>query len=188
MCRTVYFILFYFPHCNSHSFILRELCLQGWQLFHYLRGFWENVQPFILRLHFFFLLETEISSCALIPLFMPGSVHTGSVSWDDCDRVFPEELHVSFFPNRFPTLKSAHFNFAESKVHACLGVTCHLHFWQNDWGLLCATAIKWGWIKHWIRVNTQSWPWRRKFSRQSCQDSNSRPFDHESSTLTNKLS
>ena len=26
------------------------------------------------------------------------------------------------------------------KVYACLAVTCHLHFWQNDRGLLRATA------------------------------------------------
>ena len=28
-----------------------------------------------------------------------------------------------------------------SRVYACLGVTCHLHFWQNDRGLLHATAV-----------------------------------------------
>ena len=26
-------------------------------------------------------------------------------------------------------------------MYACLGVTCHLHFWQNDRGLLRATAV-----------------------------------------------
>ena len=26
-----------------------------------------------------------------------------------------------------------------------LTVTCHLHFWQHDWDLLCATAVTWGW-------------------------------------------
>ena len=31
------------------------------------------------------------------------------------------------------------------KVHACLAVTCYLHFWQNDWDLLRATAVTWGW-------------------------------------------
>ena len=31
------------------------------------------------------------------------------------------------------------------KVHACLAVTCHLHFWQNDRGLLCAIAVTRGW-------------------------------------------
>ena len=27
------------------------------------------------------------------------------------------------------------------RVHACLFVTCHLHFWQNERDLLCATAV-----------------------------------------------
>ena len=26
-------------------------------------------------------------------------------------------------------------------MYACLGVTCHLHFWQNDCSLLHATAV-----------------------------------------------
>ena len=30
-------------------------------------------------------------------------------------------------------------------VHACLAVTCHLHFWQNDRVLLRATAVTRGW-------------------------------------------
>ena len=32
-----------------------------------------------------------------------------------------------------------------SKVHAHLAVTCHPHFWQNDRGLLRATAVTRGW-------------------------------------------
>ena len=31
------------------------------------------------------------------------------------------------------------------KVYACLAVTCHLHFWQNDGDLLRATAVTRGW-------------------------------------------
>ena len=31
------------------------------------------------------------------------------------------------------------------KVYACLAVTCHLHFWQNDRDLFRATAVTWGW-------------------------------------------
>ena len=27
----------------------------------------------------------------------------------------------------------------------CLTVTCHLHFWQNDWNLLGAIAMTRGW-------------------------------------------
>ena len=33
-----------------------------------------------------------------------------------------------------------------SRMHACSAVTCHLHFWQNDWDLLRATAaVTRGW-------------------------------------------
>ena len=39
-----------------------------------------------------------------------------------------------------------------------------------------------------IRVSAESWPWRRTFSRRSCQDSNPRPFDHEAGALTTELS
>ena len=35
------------------------------------------------------------------------------------------------------------------KVHAYLAVTCHLYFWQNDRGLLRATAVIGGW--NWYR-------------------------------------
>ena len=38
---------------------------------------------------FFFFFEVEIGSRTLIPLFRPESVHSGSVSRDDCGRVFP---------------------------------------------------------------------------------------------------
>ena len=31
------------------------------------------------------------------------------------------------------------------RVHVRLGITCHLHFWQNDRDLLCATAVTRGW-------------------------------------------
>ena len=42
---------------------------------------WENVGPFIPHVHFFsFLLEVEISLHAIIPLYMPGSVHSGAAS------------------------------------------------------------------------------------------------------------
>ena len=57
----------------------------------------------ISRLRFFFFFnEVEISSRTLIPFFMPGSVHSGSASLYDCVRLFPDELRVSSFPDRFP--------------------------------------------------------------------------------------
>ena len=71
------------------------------------------------------------------------------------------------------------------KVYACLAVTCHLHFWQNDRDFLRATG---GETDTEIRVSTESRPWRRKFSRRSSRDSNPRPFNHESGALTTELS
>ena len=74
------------------------------------------------------------------------------------------------------------------RVYACLAVTCNLHFWQNDQDLLRATAVTRGWNGYRNRVSTESWPWRRKFSRRSCRDSKPGPLDHESDTLTTELS
>ena len=101
----------------------------------------------------FFFFKVEISSRILIPLFRPGSVHSGLSSWDEHDGVFPDEKCVSSFPDRFPyyawtAALSAHSDFVGSKVYACLGVVCHLHFWQNDRGLLHATAVTQGWNGH----------------------------------------
>ena len=84
--------------------------------------------------------------------------------------------------------KSANSDFVGSRVYACLGVTCNLHFWQNDRGLLNATEVTWGWNGHQVRVSTQSRLWRRKFFCRSCRNSNSQPFDCESGIRTNKLS
>ena len=100
------------------------------------------------------------------------------MSCDGCGRVFPDKLHVSLLLDRFPhynwtAAQSANSNFVGSRVHACLGATCHLHFWQNDWGLLRATVVRW-------KVEQTL---NRKFSCCSCQDLNSQPLDHESGAL-----
>ena len=63
-------------------------------------------------------------------------------------------------PDRFShdawTAYTAHSDLIGLKEYACFVVTCHLHFWQNDWGLLCATAVTQGWNGYSIRVSTQS--------------------------------
>ena len=42
-------------------------------------------------------------------------------------------------------------------MYACLGVTCHLHFWQGGRGLLRATAVTRGqWNGHRRRVNIET--------------------------------
>ena len=86
-----------------------------------------------------------------------------------------------------PCSMSLHANHIRN-VHACLAVTYHLHFWQNDQDLSRATAVTRGWNDTEIRVSTESRPWRRKFSRRSSRDSNPRPFNHESGALTTELS
>ena len=60
---------------------------------------------------FFFFFNVEISSRTLIPILRPESVHSGSASWDDCGWMFPDELRVSSFPDRFPhyTWTAAYF-------------------------------------------------------------------------------
>ena len=47
------------------------------------------------RLRFFFFFQVEIRPRALIPFVMPKSVHSGSATWDDCDRTFADKLRVS---------------------------------------------------------------------------------------------
>ena len=66
-----------------------------------------------------------------------------------------------------PCMTSCHF--AQSHVgwaHACLAVTCHLHFWQTDrdfFTCYCGADTE-------IRVSTDSWPWGRKFYLRFCPD------------------
>ena len=67
--------------------------------------------------------------------------------------MFPDELRVSSFPNAWTTAQSAPSDFVGSRVYACVDVTCHLHFWQNDQGLLRAAAVTRGWNGHRITAH-----------------------------------
>ena len=134
-----------------------------WCLFPHLWGFFGNVGPFIPYLCFLFcfVFKVVISLPTWIQLFIPGSVHSGSVSWDNCGWMFLDKLHVSLFLDRFAhyawtAAELANSDFVRSRISACLNTTYHLHFWQNDQGLLCATAVTHWWNGHWIRVSTQS--------------------------------
>ena len=65
--------------------------------------------------------------------------------------------HMKLQPSRRKSSQCTPYNYAPChfmqshirKVYACLAVTCHLHFWQNDRDLLRATAVTWGWNRHW---------------------------------------
>ena len=74
------------------------------------------------------------------------------------------------------------------KVYACLAVTCHLHFWQNNRDLLRATMVTRGWNGYRNKSQHRKSTLEKKFSRRSCRDSNPRHFDHESGALTTELS
>ena len=75
-----------------------------------------------------FFLIVEISSRTLIPLFMPGSVHSGSVSWDHCGRMFPDKLHVSSFLESSHTLPGQWHRHPTLTLNTCpKSDTCLLH-------------------------------------------------------------
>ena len=73
------------------------------------------------------------------------------------------------------------------KVYACLAVTCHLLFWQNDRCLLRATAVTRGWNGYRNKSQHRKLTLEKNISRRSTRDSNPRPFDHASGALTTEL-
>ena len=48
------------------------------------------------------------------------------------------------------------------KVCVCLAVTCHLRFWQNDQGLLRATAVTRGWNRYQNKSQHRKWTLEKK--------------------------
>ena len=95
-------------------------------------------------LFFFFFFKWTI-----IPIFMSSSVYSCSAS---CGWVFPDKLRMSSFPNRFPHYTwtaawSACSDFVGSRVYACLGVTCQLHFlveWPGSFTCQSgSTGVEW---------------------------------------------
>ena len=79
----------------------------------------------------------------------------GAFFWISTEVVYLQRWHgwcrVKLLPSR--RVLCAPYNHAPChlmqshirRVWTCLAVTCHLHFWQNDQDLLCATAVTRGW-------------------------------------------
>ena len=65
------------------------------------------------------------------------------------------------------------------KVPACLAVTCHLHFWQNDRDLSRVTVVAQGWNGYRNKNQQKKMTRRRKLSCHFCRDSNLWHFNHE---------
>ena len=61
-------------------------------------------------------------------LLLSWCLMSSDVIWHIRDKLWPMPKHGSI-----------------RKVHACLAVTCHLHFWQNDRDFLRATVVTRGW-------------------------------------------
>ena len=65
---------------------------------------------------------------SLLLLLLSWCLMSSDVIWHIRDKLWPMPKHGSI-----------------RKVYACLAVTCHLHFWQNDRDFLRATVVTRGW-------------------------------------------
>ena len=102
----------------------------------------------LLLLLLFFVVKAEISSRTLIPLFSPGShsdlAQRAEMTVAECSLTSCLWARFRIGSHTMPGKRhstSSHSDFVGSRVHACLGVTCHLHFWQSELGLLRAIAV-----------------------------------------------
>ena len=73
------------------------------------------------------------------------------------------------------------------KVHACLTVTCHLHFWQNDRDLLRTTAVTRRLNEYRNKSQHRKLTLEKNILPPFLQYSNPRPFNHKSDALTTVL-
>ena len=74
------------------------------------------------------------------------------------------------------------------KVYACLAVTCHLRFWQDDRGLLRATAVIRGWNRYQNKTQHRKLTLEKKILPPPQQGFEPTTFNHESGALTTELS
>ena len=111
------------------------------------------------RLIFFFFFLSGDHLVPSVPLFRQGSVHSGSASWDDCGRAFPDELPVSSFPW---TLFSIEFHDSHILVFRPLS-----YFYEWCWRLfLLSSASRNEPVSRLLLYNTAFWntttpPWIR---------------------------
>ena len=82
----------------------------------------------------------ETSKRTLISLFTPGSVHSGSASWDNFGRVFPDELRLSSFLVGSHTMAGQHSQPTPTHVHSLAWLLTRIV-------LLEQSLIKWQWSR-----------------------------------------
>ena len=156
----------YYPQYNwPHNILPITMCMitgGWWWLFPRLQGFLENVQPFtprpclfcfflkwrLARAHKFQSLCKDQSTVAQQAEMTVAECSLTSCVWARF-QIDSNTMSGEWHSQPTPTSLG-------QGVYVCFSVTCHLHFGQNDWGILRATAVTQGWNRHWIRVNTQS--------------------------------
>ena len=74
------------------------------------------------------------------------------------------------------------------KVYACLAVTCHLHFWQNDRDFLHATVVIRGWNGYRNKSQHRKSTLEKKILPPFQQGFEPATFQSESGALTTELS
>ena len=72
--------------------------------------------------------QPDVNPTAYRNAVMSWCLMSSDVIWHIRDKLWPMPKHGSI-----------------RKVYACLAVTCHLHFWQNDLDFLRATVVTRGW-------------------------------------------
>ena len=65
----------------------------------------------------------------------------------NCCRLGACYVYTNTIMHQF-TVSHIHLKLPVCRVHVCLAVTCHLHFWQNDQDLLHTTAVTQGWNRY----------------------------------------
>ena len=103
-----------------------------------------------------------------------------------CHRKLLPSQHVLCTP-----YNHAPWHFIQShirKVHVCLAVTCHLHFWQNDQDLLRATVVTWGWNRCRNKSHHRKLTTENKILPPLLQGLEPTTFNHESGALTTEPS
>ena len=126
----------------SCSLLLSRLCSSCMWLWMSHCCFTQHVLN-IHQLHSMFWISTKVVTV----LF---SYHKAGTTWNCCLTT------CSVYTIQPCTRAQSHF--IQSHIwsgHLCLAVTCHLHFWQNERDLLCATAVRQ--TKKRVFFNTTIW-------------------------------
>ena len=135
-----FFFSFFFIHRNSGLFLsfsrIYSYCYLLW-LWRWL-FFPLACENFGRMFHHSFLacavFKMEISARTLIPLFMPGSVHSGSASRNDCGRVFQCSLTscVWVYSSGYCVL------YCQGGVLVCIALLCSA---SSDWILPTSVCV-----------------------------------------------